>query len=131
MSLHTRESVIDPIRARRRGRPRTLTPTGEAPVVRARAYLEEHWSRNVPLDELAAACGLSKFHLTRQFARVVGVPPHAFQNRLRVARAAELLREGVPVGEVARRTGFADASHLSRHFKRATGTTPGRYAARP
>ena len=124
------EPPSSPYSERRRGRPRATTPAGEAPVARARAYLEEHWDRNVPLDELAATCGVSKFHLTRQFARIVGVPPHAYQNRLRVNRACELLNQGVPVGEVARRTGFADASHLSRHFKRATGTTPGRFAAR-
>ena len=98
-------------------------------VERARAYLDEHWDRNVPLDELAAAAGASKFHLSRRFATEVGCPPHAYQNRVRVRRACELLRAGAGVGETARRAGFSDASHLSRHFKRQMGTTPGQYAA--
>jgi AraC-like DNA-binding protein len=97
-------------------------------VLRAREHLDEHWARNVPLDELANVAGVSKFHLARRFAAVVGMPPHAYQNRLRVQRAMAMLREGASVYQVALRTGFSDASHLCRHFKRFAGTTPGRFA---
>ena len=97
-------------------------------VSRARAFLEEHWIRNVPLDELAQVAGVSKFHLARRFTEAVGLPPHTYQNQLRVNRAMEMLRDGVSVQDSAVRTGFSDASHLCRHFKRFTGTTPGRYA---
>jgi AraC-like DNA-binding protein len=97
-------------------------------VSRARAYLDEHWIRNVPLDELAGVAGVSKFHLARRFTEAVGIPPHTYQNRVRVERAMEMLRDGVSVQDAAVRTGFSDASHLCRHFKRFTGTTPGRYA---
>ncbi|HYW08805.1 MAG TPA: AraC family transcriptional regulator [Longimicrobium sp.] len=97
-------------------------------VLRAREHLDEHWARNVPLDELADVAGVSKFHLARRFASVVGMPPHAYQNRLRVQRAMTMLREGASVYQVALRTGFSDASHLCRHFKRFAGTTPGRFA---
>ncbi|HEX8829883.1 MAG TPA: AraC family transcriptional regulator, partial [Longimicrobium sp.] len=45
-------------------------------VSRARAYLDEHWVRNVPLDELASVAGVSKFHLARRFTEAVGLPPH-------------------------------------------------------
>lgn len=117
-------TTIAPSRSAAPGRAETLA---DRAVALARAYLEEHWDRNVSLDELARAAGLSKFHLTRRFARSVGVPPHAYQNQLRVHHAADMLRRGLPVGEAARRAGFCDASHLSRHFKRALGTTPGRY----
>jgi len=109
-----------------------LSPDGDgraAPYVsRARAYLDEHWIRNVPLDELAGVAGVSKFHLARRFTEAVGVPPHTYQNRVRVNRAMEMLRDGVSVQDAAVRTGFSDASHLCRHFKRFTGTTPGRFA---
>lgn len=103
--------------------------TSAAPYVnRARAFLDEHWIRNVPLDELADVAGVSKFHLARRFTESVGLPPHTYQNRLRVNRAMEMLRDGVSVQDAAVRTGFSDASHLCRHFKRFTGTTPGRFA---
>jgi AraC-like DNA-binding protein len=97
-------------------------------VARARAHLDEHWIRNVSLDELATVAGVSKFHLARRFADAVGLPPHTYQNQVRVNHAMEMLRDGVSVQDAAVRTGFSDASHLCRHFKRFTGTTPGRYA---
>lgn len=46
----------------------------------------------------------------------------------RVDLARRLLLGGQPAGEVATAAGFYDQSHLTRHFKRVLGTTPGRYA---
>jgi len=97
-------------------------------VAQARAFLDEHWVRNVSLDELAGFVGVSKFHLARRFTDAVGLPPHTYQNRLRVQHAMSMLRGGTSVQDAAVRTGFSDASHLCRHFKRFTGTTPGRFA---
>jgi AraC-like DNA-binding protein len=37
-------------------------------------------------------------------------------------------RDGIPAVRVAMETGFTDQSHLTRHFKRAFGVTPGQYA---
>jgi AraC family transcriptional regulator len=37
-----------------------------------------------------------------------------------------LLRDDVPLAEVAYRLGFADQSHFTRHFRRITGASPGR-----
>jgi AraC-like DNA-binding protein len=55
------------------------------------------------------------------------MPPHAFQTQVRVSRAKTLLLEGWSISQVASQTGFADQSHLTRHFKRLVGVTPGRY----
>jgi AraC-like DNA-binding protein len=73
------------------------------------------------------AFGLSPFHLNRLFCREIGMPPHAFQTQVRIARAKTLLRQGLPITGVAMQTGFADQSHLTRHFKRLLKLTPGQY----
>ncbi|WP_224366848.1 AraC family transcriptional regulator [Hyalangium versicolor] len=98
-------------------------------VRRARDYLEAHPGENVTLEHLANLAGLSVFHFVRVFRREVGLPPHAYQIELRVRRARELLRQGLPPGQVAAALGFSDQSHLTREFKRRIGLTPGRYAA--
>jgi transcriptional regulator GlxA family with amidase domain len=46
---------------------------------------------------------------------------------LRVQRAQELLRAGMPAAIVANESGFFDQSHLSRHFRSVCGMTPGEY----
>lgn len=98
-------------------------------VRRARDYLEAHPGEDVTLEQLASLAGLSVFHFVRVFRREVGLPPHAYQIELRVRRARELLRQGLPPGQVAAALGFSDQSHLTREFKRRVGLTPGRYGA--
>jgi AraC-like DNA-binding protein len=79
------------------------------------------------LGELAALVGTSRFALLRAFRARYGLPPHAYLNQLRVRRARTLLDEGTPAAAVAVAVGFADQSHLSRHFRRLVGLAPGRY----
>lgn len=67
-------------------------------------------------------------HLVRAFSGAYGIAPHQYLMSRRVDRARRLLLEGRPPGEVASATGFYDQSHLTRHFKKLVGVTPGRYA---
>lgn len=97
-------------------------------VARIKRHLRERFAESVSLDELVALSRLSRFHLVRIFAKYVGMSPHAFQIAVRMNAARELLKAGVPLVNVSTDIGFADQSHFTRHFKRAWGTTPGRYA---
>lgn len=90
-------------------------------------YLRNHFYAKVTLADLSKLTGLSRYHLLRTFKNVVGISPHGFLTSLRIGQARTLLRNQVPLKEVARRAGFADQAHLSRLFKRYTGTTPSRY----
>ena len=98
------------------------------PIARAKKLLEERYADDVRLEELENEIGLSRFYLVRRFRAEVGMPPHAYQLAIRLDRARVLVAEGVPLVEVASRCGFTDQSHLTRHFRRATGVAPGAYA---
>lgn len=102
----------------------TAVPSGS--LTRAREYLHAHFREQVRLDELAAVAGISRFHLAHAFQRELGLPPHAYQNALRVAEARLQLRAGIRPANVD--VGFADQSHLTRHFKRVFGINPAEYA---
>jgi len=95
----------------------------------ATAYLRDRFNEAVSLDELAAVCGLSRFHLVHAFTKETGLSPHAYQVHVRVARACSLLQKGTPPAIVAAYLGFADQSHLTRHFKRIMHVTPKQYAS--
>jgi AraC-like DNA-binding protein len=97
-------------------------------VRRARSLLHDRFAEALTLEDLSAAAGLDKFHLSRAFRDQVGLPPHAYLTQLRIAEAKKLLAAGVPAAEVASRVGLYDQSQLHRHFRRIVGTTPGRYA---
>lgn len=99
-----------------------------SPAVRdARTYLEEHVERNVTLEELAAACGVGRFRLVREFTAHVGVPPHRYLLARRLSRARLGLERGADIAALALELGFVDQSHLHRHFRKAFATTPAAY----
>lgn len=93
-------------------------------------YLRDRLEHNVGLDELAAAAGIGKFRLVRLFRERTGLPPHALQIAHRIRAARRLLESGTRPADVAVTTGFADQSHLHRHFQRSLGLTPGEYQQR-
>ena len=96
-------------------------------VQQVRDYLASHYARNISLNELANLTSLSPFRLLRAFRKQTGLPPHAYLNHVRVQQAKQLLAAGYPIIEAALATGFADQSHLHRHFKKRLGITPGQY----
>jgi AraC-like DNA-binding protein len=97
-----------------------------APV---REHLRAHLGEPVTTAELADLSGRTAWHLIRTFHREFGLPPHAYQMRLRVAAAGGLLSAGIGVSSAAYECGFADQSHLSRTFKEVYGLTPAAWAA--
>ena len=110
-------------------RPR-LGAGDRAAVRRACDYLADRPERNVGLDELAAAAGIGKFRLIRLIRQHTGLTPHALQLAHRIRRARRLLEAGETIAATAAATGFADQSHLHRHFQRSLGLTPGEYRRR-
>ena len=95
-------------------------------IQRAREYLEAHVTDAVCLDDLAEVAGLSRFHLSRTFARTYGLSPHAYQNQLRLRAVRERLRHGSRLDSID--AGFCDQSHMIRHFRDSMGMTPGEFA---
>lgn len=96
-------------------------------VRKAKSYMKERFASEISMEDLAREANLSKFHLIRVFARDTGLSPHAFLMNVRAARAKERIAAGQPLAEAALACGFFDQSHLSRHFRRVFGITPGQY----
>ncbi|GAA1071142.1 helix-turn-helix transcriptional regulator [Nocardiopsis composta] len=124
----TRQALHRLLAGHTRGRPAGApTPAPHRMVDRAREILRERLADPPSLEELAATVGASPFSLLRAFQRDLGLPPHAYLNDVRVQLARRLLADGTPPAETAARLGFADQAHLTRHFKRRTGATPGAF----
>jgi len=110
------------------GAARRATAT-DASLALVRELLGDRLAEAVGLAELAAAAGLSRFHLIRAFQRRYGLTPFAYQRNLRIERARAVLRAGVSLADAAANAGFADQSHLGRSFRAVMGSTPGEYRA--
>ena len=108
--------------------PRSTDTDGDDAIRVARDYLHDHYAAAIPLAELVRVSGAANtFSMVRAFTRIVGLPPHAYQNHLRVQRARRLLIQGAAPAEVALAVGFGDQSHLGRRFTPIVGVPPGAY----
>lgn len=104
---------------------RSMTENGSnRAIARARDYIQDRHAERISLDDLERETGVSKFHLARTFRAALGLPPHQFLKRVRLARAMDLMRRGTRPSEVAQQTGFADQPHLTRVFRSDLGVTP-------
>ncbi|MBQ6640235.1 MAG: AraC family transcriptional regulator [Saccharopolyspora sp.] len=103
--------------------------TDPAPARRLRDLLDAHLVEGITLEHAAALLSTHPAHLVRAFTRAYGLPPHRYLTGRRVERARHLLLDGMPIAEAASAAGFHDQPHLTRHYRRLLGTTPGRYRA--
>ncbi|MCE9608953.1 MAG: AraC family transcriptional regulator [Chthoniobacter sp.] len=107
------------------------TPAPPLAVLQVVAVMRQRLTESLSLEELASVARLSPFHFARQFKAATGHPPHEYLIRLRVDRAQELIRQHHrkwSLAAVANECGFADQSHMARHFKRVLGLNPGEFA---
>ena len=94
-------------------------------VRRAIERMETEIGSDVGLRELAADVGLSPSHLNAVFVAAVGVPPHRWLLRRRVARARELLtRTRHSITDIALSCGFSSSQHFATVFQTQEGCTP-------
>jgi len=97
-------------------------------VNRAKEYIHAHYKDRITLEKLEQETGASRFHLIRLFKKSTHLPPHAYQNLLRINHAKIELKNRRPIAEIAVDAGFYDQSHFTKAFAKIVGATPQTYA---
>ena len=88
-------------------------------------YLDDNYTKQVCLDDLAAICLISKYYFSRLFKKATGQTVVEYVNSLRLSLANRLLHStGLPVAEVARQAGFDDNCYFGRIYKKEFGVSP-------
>ncbi len=88
-------------------------------------YIAANSYRDISLDDLAQIADLSRFHFARLFRLGMGVTPHRYLLDQRLQQAKALLQlDTRSVSEIAAETGFANAGHFARAFRRFVGVSP-------
>ena len=96
-------------------------------IVRVIGYLNEHYTQNVTLAELAAYSGYSKSRFSDLFREFIGQTPIEYQRKLRLNSAYDLLcSTELSVGKIALSCGYDDALYFSRLFHNHYGIPPTR-----
>ena len=99
---------------------------GADPVVHAlERFVTQNLERQLSLAEMARATATSPRTLARKLEHALGTTPLRFAQRLRMARALQLLeRNARSVEQVAAAVGYADAAAFRRVFRREFGESP-------
>lgn len=92
--------------------------------------ISAQFDQPLTIAQLAASVGKTPLLFLREFAKLVGVTPHAFivEARLQAARAM-IQRDLAPLSMIAADCGFAHQSHMGAAFRKVIGQTPGQYRA--
>ena len=102
----------------------------DATVYSVLGYINEHYSEDLSLDYLANKFFISKYHLSREFQRLVGTSVHRYIIQKRLVMAKQMLSEGRPSSEVYQQCGFGDYSNFFRAFKAEYQISPKDYVLR-
>ncbi|WP_437476315.1 AraC family transcriptional regulator [Sorangium sp. So ce1014] len=86
-----------------------------------------HHRAEVPwtVASLAKEVGLSRSVFAARFTQLVGEPPLGYLTRLRMQKAAMLLREGATLARASQLTGYASEASFSHAFRQWAGVAPG------
>jgi AraC-like DNA-binding protein/mannose-6-phosphate isomerase-like protein (cupin superfamily) len=91
-------------------------------------YIQEKYSEDLTLEQLAGCSGLSKGAFCRYFKELTGTSPITYLVRLRIRKSCELLiNSDLKITQVANQCGFYNISHYNRAFLQYMKCTPTEY----
>lgn len=117
-------AATDPSVPRRKLSARAWTAVGKT-----RDFLDANIQQGVAATDLETVGGMARYELARQFRACLGTSPYRYLVQRRLDRARRLMLGGATLADAALMSGFADQSHMTRHFKKTYGVPPGRWAS--
>lgn len=102
-----------------------MPETPMTPVQKAIWYIESHYFKDIGLDDIATAGGVSRFHMSRAFAAATGRSVMGYIRARRLTDAAHALAKGAPdILAVALDAGYGSHEAFTRAFRDRFGQTP-------
>lgn len=94
-------------------------------IQEAISYMELNYQRELTVEEIAGACQLNRSYFSKLFKEKKGCPPQEFLIRLRLSKAADLMRTTqISIGDISVSCGYPNQLHFSRAFKQRYGVSP-------
>lgn len=100
----------------------------ERMIAEVRAFTLANLGRSFGVEEIARKYGMSRSHFSHRFREATGTAPAAQVLDVRLTEVRRRLRDtAAPLKDIAGETGFADANHLCKVFRRAFHVSPGMF----
>ncbi|MCR5304771.1 MAG: AraC family transcriptional regulator [Lachnospiraceae bacterium] len=91
-------------------------------------HIEEHFSEDLSLNDVASFTGFSPSYYSRKFKVLTGKGFREYRDELRLNKAASLLRgTDMSISEISARCGFSSSTYFGDAFKAARGVSPSGY----
>ena len=88
-------------------------------------FMELNYQRELTVDEIASVCRLNRSYFSKLFKESKGCPPQEFLIRLRLSKAAEMMKTtSASIGDIAVACGYPNQLHFSRAFRQRYGVSP-------
>lgn len=101
------------------------TPLRDFYIQEAVTYMEQNYRRELTVEEIADVCKLNRGYFSKLFKEQMGCPPQEFLIRLRLSKAADLMRTSdLSIGDISALCGYPNQLHFSRAFKKHYGVPP-------
>ena len=91
-------------------------------------YIDENYSENITINEIAGSVSLSVSECLRCFHSTIGTTPIQYLKAFRIKKAAELLTNtNMKIVDIGIICGFQDMSYFAKTFRNIYGCTPSKY----
>ena len=99
-------------------------------IARAKAFINEHSTEELSLEQVAKAVNMSSFYFCKMFKKFAGVNFTEYVSRIRIEKARNLLlNPNLRISEIAYEVGFQSLTHFNRVFKKVLGQSPTEFRA--
>ena len=100
-------------------------------IQEAVTFMEQNYSREITVEDMANVCKLNRSYFSKLFKDSMGCPPQEFLIRLRLSKAADLMKgTGKSIGDISSMCGYPNQLHFSRAFRQRYGMPPREWRAR-
>ena len=96
-------------------------------VEKVRAFIEQNYSKDISLLDIAKDAGMTTSYLCRLFKRELGITVNAYLTQVRIERSRQLLKTDAAISDIAKLCGFSDQSYFTKVFRQTEGVTPLKY----
>ncbi|CAI6045628.1 response regulator transcription factor [Cohnella sp. JJ-181] len=103
---------------------------GEGQIRRLTQLIDSHFKDNLKLEKLAEAFNYNSAYLGKLFRAVTGESFNTYLDKVRIAKAKQLLQAGLKVYEVADQVGYANPDYFHGKFRKYEGVSPTAYRNR-
>ena len=112
--------------------PQALGTSSSNTILKALEYIEEHYSEDIKIKDLADACFISETHLRRLFQEYLRMGVLEYMNMVRIHQACKQMRQtDQKVATIAYACGFNSLTTFNRNFKELIKMSPGEWRSQP